>query len=105
MPQGASLYERAEKIPNGPLIRARVLKTDTRLLDCSLTGWYHGVRPLDALEKIESGLKDIPLDESVILARVEKAFQKDNIEIDQCPPADLVKVIMKSVGGKKLLLV
>ena len=80
-----------------------MLKTDTRLLDCSLTGWYHGVRPLDALEKIESSLKESALEEKEILARVARAFQAEKIEIDQCPPADLVKVIMKSVRGKKRL--
>jgi len=103
IPAGASLYEHVQKIPGGPLIRARVLKTDTKLIDCSLTGWYHGVKPLDALERIESHLKDISLKEEEILSCVEKAYQEGDIEIDQCPPTDLLQVIVKSCNGKKLL--
>jgi len=103
IPGGASLYEHVQKIPNGPLIRARVLKTETRLIDCSLTGWYHGIKPLDALEKIESYLKNISLEEGEILNCVEKAYQEGHIEIDQCPPTDLLNVIIKSCNGKKLL--
>ena len=102
-PAGASLHEHIQKISQGPLIRARVLKAANRMIDCSLTGWYHGVKPLDALERIESYLKDIPLDEEAVLSRCEKAYQEGNLEIDQCSPADLQQIIIKSCSGKKLV--
>ncbi len=97
IPPGASIAEHALKIPNGPLVRARVLKTDDAFLDCSLTGWYHGVRPIDALEKVEARLKDLPLDGQAVLAAIEKAYQEEQLEIDQCAPEDLQKVIMQAL--------
>lgn len=97
IPEDASLYEHLEKIPQGPLIRARVLKKGPELLDCSLTGWYHGVRPLDALERVESYLKGIPCREEEILTQIEKAYEEGNIEIDQCVPHHLQQVILQAL--------
>lgn len=97
IPEGAVINEHVHKIPNGPLIRARVLRNETAFLDCSLTGWYHGVKPADALERIEPYLKNLPLDEKKILACIEKAYSEENIEIDQCSPSDLQRVIMQAL--------
>jgi len=97
IPEGASIGEHIHKIPQGPLIRVRVLKRDSEILDCSLTGWYHGVRPLDALERIESYLKEIPFDEKEILSRIEKAYHEEKIQIDQCSPADLQRIILQAL--------
>ena len=99
IPEGASIHEHIHKIANGPLVRARVLKTATDFLDCSLTGWYHGIRPQDAIERVESYLKDISLDENEILSRIEKAFSEEDLEIDQCSPADLQSVILQAISS------
>ena len=93
----ASLFEHSEKISQGPLIRARVLKRHTEILDCSFTGWYHGVRPLDALERIESSIKKLPCEEDVVLAGIKKAYTDWNIEIDQCTPSDFEMMVFKAI--------
>jgi len=97
IPEEAALYEHTKKITQGPLVRARVLKTGSGILDCALTGWYHGLRPLDALERVESHLKGIPFREEEILSRIEKAYEEGNIEIGQCAPPDLQKVILQAL--------
>ena len=97
IPAGASIREHVHKIPHGPLIRARVLKNETAFLDCSLTGWYHGVKPIDALERIEAYLKNLSLEEKDILACIEKAYVEEKIEIDQCSPEDLHRVILQAL--------
>ena len=93
----AVLCEQIEKIPQGPLIRARVLKRGLEIIDCSLTGWYHGVRPLDALERIESYLKGVSCRENQILACIENAYANENIEIDRCTPSELQHVILQAL--------
>ena len=97
IPDAASLFEHAEKIPQGPLIRVRILKRHDEIFDCSLTGWYHGVRPLDALERIESSLKGVSYQERTVLSRIEKAYKDGNIEIDQCTPKQFKDVIFKAL--------
>jgi len=97
IPDGASFFELSEKIPQGPLIRARILKRHDEILDCSLTGWYHGVRPLDALERVESSLKGVSCQEEMVLSRIEKAYKDGNIEIDQCTPKQFKDVIFKAL--------
>jgi len=99
IPAGASLHQHVQKISQGPLIRARVLKTANRILDCSLTGWYHGVKPLDALERVESYLRDISPEGEAILSQVERAYQEGSLEIDQCSPAELQGVISQAIAA------
>jgi hypothetical protein len=98
IPSGASLSEHTEKIPNGPLVRARVLQRGDEILDVSLTGWYHGVRPLDALEKVESALKHVPRNEPDITQRIETAYREHDLEIGHCGPADLTKKVWTAAG-------
>ncbi|MBW1788968.1 MAG: lipoate--protein ligase family protein [Deltaproteobacteria bacterium] len=97
MPEGASLHEYIKKIPQGPLVRVRALKKGRHILDCSLTGWYHGIRPLDALEIVESHLKETPCSEDAVLSRIEKAYQEGGIAIDQCSPTDLRDLIVQAL--------
>jgi hypothetical protein len=97
IPDGASFFEHTEKIPQGPLIRVRILRKHEEILDCSLTGWYHGVRPLDALERIESSLKGVSCQEGMVLSRIEKAYKDGNIEIDQSTPKQFKDIIFKAL--------
>ena len=97
IPEGGSIYEHTEKISQGPLIRVRILKKDDKILDCSLTGWYHGVRPLDALERIESVLKEIPCNQESVLSHIEKAYKDGEIEIDQSTPEQFKDLIFKAL--------
>jgi len=96
-PVGASLHEYIKKIPQGPLVRVRVLKKGGHILDCSLTGWYHGMRPLDAVEIVESRLKMTPSSEEAVLSRIEAAYREGEIQIDRCTPAELQALIFEAL--------
>jgi lipoate-protein ligase A len=102
IPDWADLREHIEKIPNGPLIRARVLRTGDTILDVSLTGWYHGVRPLDALEQVEAALHNLVPAEQTIIDRVATAFQDRDLEIGHCSPPDLGKIIWSAANKPPL---
>lgn len=103
MPSGSVLREYAEKIPNGPLVRARALIQGDRLLDCSLTGWYHGISPLEAMELVEASLKEVRAEEREIRSCIHEAFESNQIKVGNAGPDALSKVVMQAVEGGRVL--
>ncbi|MBW1923867.1 MAG: lipoate--protein ligase family protein [Deltaproteobacteria bacterium] len=97
IPAGAALHEFVKKMPQGPLVRARVLAKGAHILDCSLTGWYHGMRPLDALERIEAALQGKSAHPEDILQAVEGVCQREGIQIDGCSPSDFQATVLEAL--------
>jgi lipoate-protein ligase A len=103
VPPGSILREHTEKIPNGPLIRARVLLDEAQILDCSLTGWYHGISPLDAMELIEASLKGKPAKEDQIVSCIHSVFERKQIRVGNAGPEALSRVVVRAVQGGRVV--
>lgn len=101
IPEDLALGEFSHKIPNGPLIRARVLRRKDVFLDVSSTGWFHGLNILDGVERIEEALKNCPCDETQILKRIEDAYQKLGLQIGNAFPKNFLFPLLEAAKRAK----
>jgi lipoate-protein ligase A len=99
IPEDVGFGEFVQKIPNGPLIRARVLRKEDKILDVSFTGWFQGLNLLDGAERIEEALKNSPFDEREILKRLHDVYRKLNLQIGNAFPKDFQFTLMEA--GKR----
>jgi lipoate-protein ligase A len=103
MPGGSILREYSEKIPNGPLIRARVLVKGGVILRASITGWFHGLSPLEAMELVEDSLSNCPADMDSINRRVEETFSAHGIRVGNATSGDIAQTLSLAVTQGKVL--
>jgi lipoate-protein ligase A len=87
----------------GPLVRITALVKGDTLYDVRIAGSFH-VAPLipfpevnTPLHEIERNLKGVPIDEKVILGKIEEIFQKPGYSVEKTTPEDLKDCIMHAI--------
>jgi lipoate-protein ligase A len=93
VPPGVARGDYAQKVPQGPLIRAVVLLDRGKIWNLSLTGSFHCV-PVRIVEEMEMALKGIPAIETEIGKVIHSFFQKPGVQIANAQPEHFVQTMM-----------
>jgi hypothetical protein len=87
----------------GPLVRTTVLLKENTIYDMSFTGSFH-LTPIvpfpevsTPLHEVERNLKGVPIDEKVILGKIEEILQKPGYSVEKTTPEDLKDCIMHAI--------
>lgn len=85
------------KIPSGPTIRARLLlNTNTNELDgVSITGYFHGLSPIDVIDRLEAELSGASFTEADLRDHLDGFFSEDRY-ISKLSTDDLLDILLNA---------
>lgn len=83
------------KIPEGPTVRARLLvNRETNDIDnVSITGYFHGLSPVDVLDRLEMKLTGASFSEDALRAKINEFFCDDRY-VSKLSAADLLEILL-----------
>ncbi|MHA1210804.1 MAG: hypothetical protein ACTSRF_16510, partial [Candidatus Freyarchaeota archaeon] len=86
------------KIPQGPFVRAVVLREKDRIINLLITGSLHAspLIPESPVHKIEREVQGAPIDVEAIKERVEKVLSLEGQEIPNITSEQLAELIFRA---------
>lgn len=94
------VHKIAVKVPGGKLIRLTVAHVSGRIQSIQLTGDFF-VHPEHGVVELEASLKDSPLDEGELEARMNATVEKTGMQLVGFTPRDVAQAILQAVAGGK----
>jgi lipoate-protein ligase A len=96
MPPGAKRCENVAKVSGGPALRIVAYIKDNKIQNISITGSIH-CDPPPMIWWMEDALRGVPIDESIIRAKIEEVFTKGTVAMGTAD--DFVRAVMGAVAG------
>ena len=95
---GVKKGEARVKIPQGPFVRAVVVKEKDKILNLLITGSLHAspLIPESPVHKIEREVQGAPIDKGAIQELVEKVLSEEGQEIPNITSEQLAELIMRA---------
>lgn len=84
-----------KKIPEGPTVRARLLldRETNEIDDVSLTGYFHGLSPIDVVDHLETKLAGATFSEDALRDRLDDFFSADRY-VSKLSMEDLIGILL-----------
>jgi len=85
------------KIPEGPTVRARLLvNTETsEIEDVSITGYFHGLSPVDVIDRLEDQITGATFEKTALRERLERFFTEDRY-VSKLSVDDLLEILIET---------